>query len=199
MINIETYKLGLYNQNCYVVSDQTKEAVVIDPGANNYELFTKLNSEYKIKYILLTHSHFDHVTGTDMLKEISGAQVCIYEGEEKILDRAGTPDVLLKDSDIISFGEQNIRVMHTPGHTAGSACFIVGDNIFSGDMLFKGTVGRTDLPTGNYPEILRSVKKLNALDGNYNVFTGHDDCTTLDAERKYNMYFKDAVDESDFY
>lgn len=190
--------------NCYLL--KTEDAVfVIDPAAedNRISYFLTENQD-KPQYIFLTHCHYDHILGADMLREKFGAKIAICEKDEiglmdssvSLSERAGyyqapfNADITFCDGDIFKEGNTEITVIHTPGHTAGSVCYLVGDVMFTGDTLFQGTVGRTDLPTGNYETLLSSLKKLKSLDGRLKLYPGHGLATTLEREIKLNPYLK---------
>ena len=155
----------------------------------------------KLKYILLTHGHFDHVLGINEMKEKTGAKVLVNETDvERIQESAeimrsfGVPDVetpvaddYLKDNQVIKFGNTEIKVIFTPGHTQGSVCYSIDDKLFSGDTLFKGSVGRCDLPGGDFSQIQTSIKDiLFELDDSVTVFPGHGEKTTIGYEKKFN-------------
>ena len=196
--------------NCYLVIDEPSgEAAVIDPGfyAECLPAAFKEHEGIKVKYILLTHGHFDHIMGVYGLKEATGAEVCIHEkdaeclyNDERSLARGAMPmaqqpvhaDVLLKDGDELRLGDDVIRVMHTPGHTPGSVCYLfVNDRVmFSGDTLFCRTVGRTDLLGGSAEDMQSSIRRIIALDGDYRVYPGHNRETTLDSERVSNHWIR---------
>ena len=205
-MRISIHQVGPIYVNCYVVSDEgTGETVVIDPGGVSEELLEQLDSigAERIKYILLTHMHFDHTMGVNRVRDETGAKVLIHKLEEEglhdpalngvdafgfrtgVLPRA---DGTFEDGDIIEFGDSKLRVMHTPGHSAGSCCFIGDGVIFSGDTLFNMSAGRTDLATGSVLQLRESLRRLAALKGDYDVYPGHEDKTTLAYERKHNPY-----------
>lgn len=198
--------------NRYMLLDEASgEAAIIDPawyeGVLENEI-KNLDKNVKIKYILLTHGHFDHIMGVYALKEATGALVAIHEADEDCLydssksysKDADMPaeqipvhaDILLKDGDELRLGETVIRVMHTPGHTLGSVCYIVEEEktIFSGDTLFCMTVGRTDLYGGSMDMLGRSLRKLIALEGDYRVLAGHSRETNLERERTRNRFIR---------
>lgn len=185
----------------FLVNEESREAVCID-GGENYKLVRRTEEEngFKIKYLLLTHAHFDHV-GNAALLQADGAKVYISHKDAAKLANGGTlaenfgrkfqpvkADVLLSDGERLSLCGIDIEVIATAGHTDGSLTFKTGDMLFTGDTLFLESVGRTDFPTGDREELLRSVKKLFALDGDYRVFPGHEEFTTLSHERKYNLF-----------
>ncbi len=198
--------------NCYVVIDEaTGDAAVIDPGwYDDIILNTLAKENANLKYVLLTHGHFDHVSGVYGFQHGEGAKVVIHASDKehlldprKSLAEGNFPephqpvcaDILVKDGDVIKLGESEIKVMHTPGHTNGSVCYILEDDrvIFSGDTLFCMTAGRTDFWDGSDEKMIASLKKLIALDGDYNVYPGHNRETTLERERTRNWYIRRMV------
>lgn len=202
---------GLLPTNCYLLTDDvTGATAVIDPGFEDQELTDAvyaLGTE-NVKAILLTHGHFDHIIGVNKLKNLTNAKIYIYSDDTQFTTdnslnlafmamplemEAFTADVVLDDGDIIELGSLKITVMHTPGHTIGSCCYLVENAIFTGDTLMKCSCGRTDFPTGSYPQMLDSLKKIENLDANYHVYPGHECETTLDYERKNNPYMGNDV------
>ncbi len=214
MIDIKSVTVTELATNCYVVTDKaTGDCAVIDPGELSPELDKTLSviGYDKIRYILLTHGHYDHIGGTDAVLSKTGgkAEVAIGESDVPMLGDSfsnlskffsSSPldslkcNIALHDGDKITLGESVFNVIETPGHTKGSVCFICEDSIFSGDTLFYRSHGRTDFPTGSNMEMASSLKKLAALKGNYTVYPGHNITTTLEAERKYNPYIGSNYD-----
>lgn len=205
--SIQRLVLGAIDTNCYLVTDQeTGKGVLIDPALYNDELEQVLQQlgEGNLSYIFLTHRHYDHLLGVYDVKQRTGAQIVIPELEAAALTddtvsraRPGTqqyvePDILVTEGSEITLGGLTFRFLITPGHTVGGCCIVMEDVMFSGDTLFEGTVGRTDLPSGSYLQIMQSVARLAALEGDYRVLPGHGEETTLSRERKYNPYMKDA-------
>lgn len=198
--------------NCYILTDETTgKSAVIDPGFESKELNGSVKSAGNVSMILLTHGHFDHISGVQKIKEITGAKVYIYSGEQNFISDGSLnlgdalfgsavqpfkADVLLNDGDEISLGGLKIRVIHTPGHTSGGCCFIVENAVFSGDTLMQFSCGRTDCPTGSYRQILDSLQKLKNLKGNYKVYPGHGPETDLDLERKSNPYMEIGANDT---
>lgn len=182
--------------NSYLLTADGKNAVAIDAGQSKV-LKVAEKEGLTVTHVLLTHGHFDHIGGCSALQK-RGALVGCHKEETDVLEHYnlaeefGVPLAPVRADFTFGEGEWEangvkIRVIATPGHTKGSASFLVENYLFSGDTLFHGSVGRTDFPTGNGEDIVRSVKKLYALSGDYAVFAGHDEDTTLDRERKYNM------------
>ena len=201
-MTIKTLEIGTIGTNCYVVSDAEGTAAIIDCDGNPAPLFDYIaNNQLKPTHILLTHGHYDHIGVVQAVQEKYGCKIYAAKQEAHVLaDPAincslysGMPislhaDVAVEEGDTIQVGTLQFRVMHTPGHTEGSVCYLVEDAIFSGDTLFQGSCGRTDLPSGDWATILRSLKRLRELPGNYTVYPGHGPATTLDIERRMNPY-----------
>lgn len=190
------------SNNCYLIIDEkSNKSALVDCSVFN-EKMQSLIGGTKLEYILLTHGHFDHTGGVKKVKEMYGAKLVISE-EDKIMltsnARSLAPfigcgfepveaDITVKDGDVLNLGETEIKAIATPGHTKGGICYIAENALFTGDTLFCGSCGRTDFPGGSGSEMLQSLRKLAALEGDYNVYPGHEDITTLDYERKYNTY-----------
>jgi glyoxylase-like metal-dependent hydrolase (beta-lactamase superfamily II) len=200
--------VGLLEVNCYILGDEeTKEAVVIDPGGDEDEILEALKYHgLQLKTIIDTHGHFDHVDANQPLKEATGAAIAIHEADAAMLAkpsseamfftgnrlRLSAADVLLKEGDIISFGNYRLKVLHTPGHTPGGISLVMEDSplVYVGDLLFQGSIGRTDFPGGSFEDLISAVKtKIFTLGDNYTVFPGHGPVTTVGQERKYNPFF----------
>lgn len=209
-MKILTCALGALATNAYLLLDElTGAAAMIDPGAKSGELDKMLTAEgvKKVEYIILTHGHFDHILAVKDVQEKTGAKIAVHTADKEKLsdgrecraflhDVQFTPseaDVLLNDGDVVRIGNLEVKVMHTPGHTPGSVCLICEDVMFSGDTLFAGSVGRTDLAGGSMKEMMRSAERLAALDGKYKVLPGHGDFTTLERERETNPYMAGYV------
>lgn len=185
----------------FLVNEETNNAVVID-GGENYKLVKETEKKYgfKIKALLLTHAHFDHAGNAKKLQQ-DGAKVYISKTDSaKLLNEDNlsgdfgrrfeylTADFTFGDNDVLEIEGITIKTMITPGHTDGSACFIVKDKLFTGDTLFLESVGRTDFKTGDRNALIQSVKRLFNLNGDYEVYPGHEEFTTLNHERKYNCF-----------
>lgn len=188
--------------NCYLITDEnTNESALIDCSEFN-EKMRALIGDTELKYILLTHGHFDHIGGVKAVKEQYGCQVAISAEDAPMLSDSlrslalfsggrqekVQADILLKDGDTLSLGNITVKVLSTPGHTKGGLCFIAEDCLFTGDTLFRESCGRTDFPGGSSKELLRSLHRLRDLDGDYRVFAGHEGNSTLSHERAYNPY-----------
>lgn len=209
MLNVTRFILGAVETNTYVL-ESGGEFAVVDPAAESKELLNFLNGK-TVKYILLTHGHFDHITGVNSVVSATNASVCIHSLDSEMLSDGVKShytshmggiqpeikaDVTLDDNDEITLGETVIRVMHTQGHTNGSVCYILEKEriIFSGDTLFRLSAGRTDL-AGINPVLagrneLASLRRLALLSGDYTVYPGHGEETTLQFERENNRYMR---------
>lgn len=199
---IKTLPLGQLEANCYVVTNEnTLQCAVIDPGDESNTIMDYLEDmRLKCKAILLTHGHFDHVGAADAVAEETGAIVYMCERDDKrCMNDDHFPYTLpengkyIDDGDTIEAAGLSFKVLSTPGHSPGSLCFVCEDAIFTGDTLFRGSCGRTDLPGGNMDEELHSLKKICSLKGNYEVYPGHMDDSTLERERSFNYYCRKAI------
>lgn len=196
---------GICATNCYLISGDDF-AVVIDPAENDNFItdFAQKNADKKNKAILLTHCHFDHIGGVEALKKIWNCDIVIGEYEAEGLKNPNInfsamwgsrtmsidADIKVQDGQILNFGEFTAKVLHTPGHTRGSVCYLCDDVLFSGDTLFNLSVGRTDLPTGSLDTELKSLQSLLLLDDATRVLSGHGDETTIGYEKIHNPYVK---------
>lgn len=194
MLQIHVLPLGDYQTNCYILhNDDSSDCVVLDPGYEP-EIILSFLSEKKLNLtaIALTHCHFDHVGA---VKELAAQTDCRVYLNEKDL---ALPPMLTngplyytdtyKDGDTVTLAGIPFRVLETPGHTPGSVCLMTGAHLFSGDTLFAGSCGRTDLPGGDSRAMRDSLRKLAALEGDYDIYPGHGSATTLAREKQTNPY-----------
>ena len=204
---LEIIKVGVMGVNCYVTGEKN-EAIIIDPGASAEKILGVLEyNNIKVKYIVLTHCHFDHILAVNEIKEKTGAKIVASKKECENLKNPDinmtgmysrkplsiVPDVLVSDDDKITSGSYEYTVIETPGHTSGGICLYCKEenNLFSGDTLFCTSIGRCDLPTGEYDTLINSIKtKLLCLPDNTNVFPGHEDTTTVLYEKRNNPYLR---------
>ena len=185
--------LGLYQTNTYILSND-REAVVIDPGYEADTILDALEGK-QLKAILLTHGHFDHVGAVKELVAETGCEVYIHPAEATlppmITDGQLYYTHTYSEGDTVSpIDGVELTVLHTPGHTPGSVCLLMKDQMFSGDTLFEGSCGRIDLPGGNPQQMLQSLRRLASLQADYTVHPGHGGSTTLAAEKRYNPYLR---------
>lgn len=202
---VEKIVVGLVQTNCYLAyQEATKEGFLIDPGDNAPHILDSIRRlGVQLKYIILTHSHFDHILALADVAAETGAKVAIHKSEADGISSPGeatvralglpvipikptTADILLSDGDMISCAGECLTILHTPGHTVGSICIDTGKVLFSGDTLFEDDCGRCDLPGGDYTVMLSSLRRLAALPGDRIVYPGHDVSTTLARERQVN-------------
>ena len=204
-IRIGRMILGMVETNTYFVYDNdTKEAVVVDPAKKG--VCDKLSEVgLNVAGVILTHGHFDHIMGVHEIKQMTGKNVYAYKEEDALLKDSHLnasedirrpytveADVLLEDGQEFELAGIRFKVMHTPGHTAGSCCYYIAEMkwLISGDTLFSGSVGRSDLPTGDEKTILESVHKLiDGLDDDVKVYPGHGESTTIGRERSCNPFY----------
>ncbi len=204
---LETLEVGPLAVNCYILGPQRGgEGVVIDPGAEPEVIEKAIEScglSGKIRYILATHCHFDHVGAVKELKEITSARFFIHKGDVELLDSLedqasffGCPEVerpevdgFVADGDTIDLNGLELKVAHTPGHSKGGVCYLTDDKVFVGDTLFAGSVGRTDFPGCSAEELIGSIrKKLLPLGEDVAVYPGHGPSTTIGRERRSNPF-----------
>jgi len=202
---LKTLIVGELETNCYILGDEkTREGIIIDPGGE-FELIEKTLKELnlEIKYIVLTHGHSDHIGALAELKKRTGAQILIHQEDAEMLCEpeknlsvfsfklicAPEADRVLKDKEKIKISKIELEVFHTPGHTKGSISLLTDKIIFSGDLIFYGSVGRTDIPGGSYQKLLRSIQDniLNKEDDTI-IYPGHGPATTVGEERKNNPF-----------
>lgn len=209
-MKIKKFEVSPLFVNCYVVyDDNTKETIVIDPGDEPDLMLDFIKEEgLNLKYILCTHGHFDHIGAVKEIKEGTGASILLHEKDIEIyrhspevaiqffgmeIDPQPEPDRLLKDGEIIKIGNIQFKVMHTPGHSPGSISIYTNGYLFTGDTLFKGSIGRTDIPGGNLNELLNSLKKLSSLPSETVILPGHGPKTDLGTEVKTNPFYQKTI------
>lgn len=208
---IITLPLGLLETNCYIVaSDGGGAAAVIDPVDDAESIISAAeDEELTITHILLTHGHFDHILALDELKKKTGATVAVHPQDASMLEsgrncladelgiayQPSSAEVLLEDGQDIEVGELRIKVLHTPGHTPGGVSFFLADGdekaVFTGDALFSGSIGRTDLPGGSTEVLLQAIRqKLFTLPEETHVYPGHGPSSSIAHEKRHNPFFK---------
>ena len=196
MMKVYTLPLGAYQTNCYIIHEESsKTCCVIDPGYEPQTVLDKATSlGLTVEAILLTHGHFDHVGGVKEIAAETGCRVYLCP-EDLSMPPMFTAGKLFYthtygEGDTLSLAGLTIHVIHTPGHTPGSVCLLIENTLFSGDTLFAGSCGRTDLPGGSWSAIQKSLRRLASFETNYWVRPGHRESTTLAEEKRYNPYLK---------
>ncbi len=214
MLNIRCFPLGELQANCYFVTDEESGvSLLIDTGAPSAEVEKAVEDfgAEKLEYLLLTHGHFDHIGNAAAIKrKYPDVRIVIGEKDSDFTTKDTlnlslyfdgtlehfTADILVKDNDELPFGKNKIKVISTPGHTSGGVCYLIGSKLFTGDTIMSCTTGRTDFPTGSIRDMMRSVARIAQIEGNPEVYCGHGESTTLDYERKHNMFMrKDGYDD----
>ncbi len=207
MLKIKTLVVGPIQNNCYIVYDENKTTFVVDPGGDGSKIVSLCKeNNLDVKYIINTHGHLDHIGANKDLKEAyPKAELVIHADDEKMLydpnynlsalmgEKIISPkaDITVKDQDTLDFGGRKIKVIHTPGHTPGGILLLVDDYLFTGDTVFQGSVGRTDLPGGDMKVLIKSIKeKFLNLSNKLRVFPGHGDETTIAHERDNNPFIQ---------
>jgi len=203
---LETLVVGPLAVNCYIFAcEKTHQAAIVDPGDEADQILSVVKKlDCRVKYILLTHGHIDHLSQIPILKNKLKAEFLMHEQDIPLVQSASTqaalfglpdpgdlkPDRFLNDGDIIHLGELTIQVIHSPGHSPGSITFQVNQKLFVGDLIFNGSIGRTDLPGGDYSQIIESIqKKIFTLPDSVEIYPGHGPATTVGIEKNTNPFF----------
>ncbi|GAA0747635.1 MBL fold metallo-hydrolase [Clostridium oceanicum] len=200
-MDIRVLPVGIYGANCYIVMDsKTKKSGIIDPGGDGDEILHEIKKmKTKPQCILLTHGHMDHTGAADELRKKFNIPIYISAADEKLiqkneeifgkLGKSNKADIYLNDKDIIKIGDLDVKCINTPGHTPGGVSFYTRGILFTGDTLFKGSIGRTDLAGGNFESIIESIKnKIMVLADSIKVLPGHGPATTIEYERNNNPF-----------
>jgi hydroxyacylglutathione hydrolase len=202
---IKDLVVGPLMANCFIFGcNKTKEAVVIDPGGDADKILLSLaDSELKVKYIINTHGHFDHVCGNGKMKDATGADILIHPLDAAMLgmlssnaavfgisvENSPPCDQTIEEGETISFGNISLKVIHTPGHTPGGISLYTDGIVFVGDTLFAGSIGRTDFPGGDYDTLISSIKtKLFDMEDDMRVLSGHGPETSIGSEKRFNPF-----------
>ncbi len=205
MLIIKDLVVGPLMANCFIFGcNKTKEAVVIDPGGDADRILLSLaDSELKVKYIINTHGHFDHVCGNGKMKDATGADILIHPLDAPMLgmlssnaavfgisvENSPPCDQTIEEGETISFGNISLKVIHTPGHTPGGISLYTDGIVFVGDTLFAGSIGRTDFPGGDYDTLISSIKtKLFDMEDDMRVLSGHGPETSIGSEKRFNPF-----------
>ena len=200
---IKNLVVGHLSTNCYIVTDEaTMKSVIIDPGAESNSILEYVESNgMTVEAILITHGHFDHTTGAPNLQEELNVPIYIHKRDTyssgphdhvRFAIKDGANVIFYAEGDTVTVGGLTFTVIETPGHSQGSVTLKIEDVLFTGDTLFRDSVGRTDLDGGDMRVLLDSLLKLYDLEGEYEVFPGHMESTTLDRERRFNYYMNYA-------
>lgn len=203
---LKRMEVGSFAANCYLIAcDETREAIVIDPGAEAKHILKMIeDANVKVKYIINTHGHVDHVGANEEVRAALGVPILIHEADGEMCKKPhaslasfigkaelAQPDRLLTGGDQITVGNLTVDVIETPGHTLGSITLLADGNLFTGDTLFSGSIGRTDLPGGSFDEIIRSIKeKLLTFPDDTVVYPGHGPESTIADEKQYNPFLR---------
>ena len=202
---IKDLVVGPLMANCFIFGcNKTKEAVVIDPGGDTDRILLSLaDSELKVKYIINTHGHFDHVCGNGKMKDATGADILIHPLDAPMLgmlssnaavfgisvENSPPCDQTIEEGETISFGNISLKVTHTPGHTPGGISLYTDGIVFVGDTLFAGSIGRTDFPGGDFDTLISSIKtKLFDMEDDMRVLSGHGPETSIGKEKRFNPF-----------
>jgi len=200
---IEKLEVGPLASNCYIVgAESNNEGIIVDPGAEANKILQKVEDlGLEVKFIVVTHGHFDHLDALEEIKEATGAEVAIHAADARALQASNPlgavfhlssqtpppPGRLLQGGDSIDVGDLHFLVLHTPGHTPGGICLLGEGVVFSGDTLFNFAIGRADLPGSSYNQLMNSLHtKLMVLPDNTVVYPGHGPETTIGNERQWN-------------
>ncbi len=199
-MKIQTFTVGMLSTNCYVVNCQeTREAIIIDPGLDVLSEADQIvryvgKSILKVKFIVNTHGHSDHIHGDSVLKKKYKVPICIHAYDAHFLtglDEVAQPaNILLEDEAMLKFGEAMLKIVHTPGHTPGSISLVGEKLVFTGDTLFAGGIGRTDFPGGSDRDMKLSLEKLLRFPGDYVVYPGHGVASTIGDEKRLNPFLQ---------
>ena len=205
-LTIQSFAVMPFDENCYVVSDETGEGVVIDPGGMAKQILSYIReAKLSIKAVLDTHGHCDHIGANDEIRDETGAPLYIHKEDAAMISDmklnlsafmgfrviSRPAEHLLSEGDKISFGQTELEVIHTPGHTKGGVCFVGESVAFTGDTLFAGSIGRSDFPGGSEVELIGNIKKkLLVLPDETKVYSGHGPSSEIGWERQCNPFLQ---------
>ena len=197
--------VGELQENCFILFDENKDSFIVDPGASSENIIEAIEkNDLNIKYILLTHGHFDHVGAVAALKKRFKAPIYLHKNDRNFLENpkevresafglqieAANVDVFVNDGDEIPFSDDKIKVIASPGHTIGSVCYLFKNYLFAGDTLFNGSIGRTDFPESDNSLMMESLKKLKELNDDIYVLSGHGPESQISYEKMTNPYLR---------
>ncbi len=195
---IETFTVGMLSTNCYLASSkETKEAILMDPGLDfsgeAKSIFDYVtNGKLKVKFIVNTHGHDDHIKANTLFQEKFNVPICIHPLDAHFIETAekgaSPANIMLEEGSLVEFGGETLKVIHTPGHTPGSICLVGERIVFTGDTLFAGSIGRTDFPGGSMKDMRLSLKKLTNLPENLLVYPGHGEASIIREEKRRNPF-----------
>jgi glyoxylase-like metal-dependent hydrolase (beta-lactamase superfamily II) len=204
---IKTIPVGALEANCYILADEaTGDAIIVDPG-DEPDIILEQAEGLTVRYIILTHAHFDHVGAVNEIREETGAEVALHEADFEVYQTAKDhaafwgfeieppqmPTIALKDGDEILVGSLSFTIIHTPGHSPGGMCLYSDGALITGDTLFAGSVGRTDLQGGDMKQMKESFRRLMGLPDDTTVLPGHGPSTTIGIEKEHNMFSADFL------
>lgn len=207
-MEFRTLVAGPLETNCYILwCESTRKAAIIDPGGARDRIASLVESQgLEVEWILLTHGHPDHAFYAGHLARRFGSRIGMHEADVRHLTEGlslaelfydvseyveFSPTDLLSDGDVVQFGDSRLQVIHTPGHSEGGLCYAIGADVFCGDTVFAGSVGRTDFPGGSYEQLIRSIReKILTLDDDTRLHPGHGPATTVGAERLHNQFLQ---------
>lgn len=210
MLMTKMFSVGYLSTNCYVVNCRdTKQAVIIDPGFTSDQEADKIISfiksyDLKLKFIVNTHGHPDHASGNELIKRRFNVPICVHKDDSYMFGESGIEtaryfgydcvsppaDILLADHDYVKFGDVTLQVIHSPGHSRGSVLLVGETELFSGDTLFAGSIGRTDFPESSDLQMQISLKRLLQFPDYFLVYSGHGPSTTIADERRVNPFLQ---------
>lgn len=201
---IQKIIVGPLESNCYIIADeQTKEAIIVDPGDEPDIIIDFIKEKtLQVKYVVCTHAHFDHIGAVSEMKQETGAPIVIHRDEQEVyrstrkqaalwgfdLEELPKPDMLVSEGDILEIGSLKFMIIHTPGHSPGGICLSGEDILITGDTVFAGSVGRTDLHGGDIIQLKKSFKRLMSLPEKIKILPGHGPETTIGKEKKENFF-----------
>ena len=203
---LEKIVVGPLEVNCFIVAcDKTKKCAIIDPGDESSKIISAIRAENLTpEMILITHGHFDHLAAANAVKQEFQIPILIHQADKILAENASvqasmfgmedpgnvSPDKLLQHGNSLQLGKLQIDVIHTPGHSPGNVTFKIGSHLFVGDLIFQSSIGRTDLPGGNYQQLINSVEeKIFTFPDNYTIHPGHGPDTTVGIEKRNNPFF----------